>query len=51
MIGSCDVCRTRGDNSIKEVRWCGLCQKWLCDGCRWSWARVQAALGQWAGNP
>jgi hypothetical protein len=44
--GTCDCCRLlRGDQSLKQVNWCGLCKAWLCDVCRKSPAdSIRAAL-------
>lgn len=42
----CAVCQlVFDDDSEKDVRWCPLCQAYLCDDCRANWpARAQAAL-------
>ena len=45
-IGQCDVC-TRvepKDHSNKPVKWCSLCQSWICEGCKlkgWTWETVK----------
>lgn len=42
----CDVCKlVFDDDSPKDVRWCPICQAYLCEECRTNWlARAQAAL-------
>lgn len=35
MVGVCDCCRIiEGDQSLKKVEYCSLCQAWLCYMCR-----------------
>lgn len=42
----CDVCRlVHGDPSPKpDVKYCHLCDSWICDTCRprWDWRTVAA---------
>lgn len=44
--GACTACiLLDNDASSKLVRWCGLCQAWLCDRCRLNpLRRAQAML-------
>lgn len=44
--GPCEVCGyDRGDWTTKIVRYCRLCDAWICDRCWHDWpARARAAL-------
>lgn len=46
MLDVCECCRRLdGDESLKQVAYCGLCDANLCDTCRASWTRrARAAL-------
>ena len=52
ITGICDVHRLLyGDHSARLVRFCGLCQAWLCAQCRRAPVkRIQAAIKQLRGN-
>ena len=44
-MGVCDVCRINdGDESVKPVRHCGGCDKWICDPCWNDWPRRGKAM-------
>ena len=47
---ACDVHRlAKGDDTPREVRYCPLCESWICDECRPLWTiRGIAALKKWA---
>lgn len=44
-LRTCDVCNlVFGDGTAKLVKYCGLCDAWMCDRCRGDWmARTMAA--------
>ena len=49
MIGCCGCCVILDrDMSVKPVKWCQMCQAWLCDGCRGNWWRRAQAFGRQA---
>lgn len=50
--GTCDVCSlVDGDESPKDVGYCGMCKAWLCEHCRTSLGRrAIAALKKGVGK-
>ena len=44
----CDCCEWFGEPSGPNVKFCSLCKKYLCDGCRWSKKRAEYFLKYWA---
>lgn len=46
MMRACDVCViVGGDHTVKDTKYCSLCDSWLCDDCRGRYdLRMIAAL-------
>lgn len=44
-LGVCEVCLwVDDDRTVKPVRWCGMCQAWLCEPCSQQLARRAVAM-------
>jgi hypothetical protein len=37
MIGLCHLCVNGGDESLKQIEFCGDCGHFFCSGCRTKW--------------
>jgi hypothetical protein len=40
----CDCCEFFGQEQTGDVQFCKLCNKWFCDGCRYSKRRMEYFL-------